>query len=57
MVQSLTYKDLKFDSAITLEQILQTDDDSETGYFIEADLGYPQELHDKSDNSQHAQKL
>ena len=47
MVQSLPYKGIKFDNAITLEQILQTGDDDATGYIIEADLEFPRELHEK----------
>ena len=33
--------------AITLSQILQTDDDSPVGYFVEVDLEYPSLLHDE----------
>ena len=47
MVQSLPYKDIKFDNTIALEQFLQTGDDDETGYIIEADLEFPRERHDK----------
>ena len=36
-----------FDNAITLDQILEAADDSETGYIVEADLEFPQELHEK----------
>ena len=32
---------------VTLEQILNTSDEAETGYFCEVDLEFPPELHDK----------
>ena len=38
MSQYLPYDDIKFDNKITLEEILNTEDDSEIGYFIECDL-------------------
>jgi hypothetical protein len=47
MVQSLPYKDLKFRNDITIEQILNTPDDSEEGYMVECDLHIPDHLHDK----------
>ncbi len=47
MVESLPYKDVKFDSTATLQSILETPDDAETGYFVEVDLEFPPELHDK----------
>ena len=36
-----------WNDAITLSQILQTDDDSPVGYFVEVDLEYPSSLHDE----------
>jgi hypothetical protein len=47
MVQPLPYKDLKFRNDITIEQILNTPDDSEEGYMVECDLHIPDHLHDK----------
>ena len=41
------YLTKKNDNTITLEQLIQTGDDDETGYIIEADLEFPRELHDK----------
>ncbi len=35
------------DSETFLTLILETPDDAETGYFVEADLEFPPELHDK----------
>ena len=47
MSQSLPYKDIKFDNQTSVETVLGTADDSETGYIIECDLVFPPELHDK----------
>ena len=47
MSQSLPFKDLKFDKEVTLDQILETSDEAETGYIVEVDISYPIELHDK----------
>ena len=62
MTEPLPYKDIKFETNLNsatlqtlpetcpetfLTTILETPDDSETGYFVEADLEFPQELHDK----------
>ena len=46
MTQPLPQEDLKFETC-SLESILETPDDAETGYFVEADLEFPEELHDK----------
>ena len=32
---------------VTLEQILETTDDNETGYIVECDLHFPKEIHEK----------
>ena len=47
MMQSLPYKNLKFNTQIKLEDILKTEDDNKIGYYVECDLEYPEELHDK----------
>jgi hypothetical protein len=41
-----THSKLRF-IEISLEEILQTPDNNDTGYFIECDLSFPKELHDK----------
>jgi hypothetical protein len=46
MVEPLSYEDIKVDCP-TLDSFLETPDDAETRYFIEADLVCPQELHEK----------
>ena len=56
MVQPLPYKDIKFEeinpptleasSSATLQTILETPDDAETGYFVEVDLEFPPEIHE-----------
>ena len=38
MSESLTYVEIKFDRNLKLEEILNTSDDSDIGYFIEVDL-------------------
>ena len=47
MSQSLPYDDVKINTEVTLEQILETEDDNETGYIIECDLHFPKEIHEK----------
>ncbi len=47
MSKPLPYSELKFENAIDLKTILETSDENETGYFIEADLEFPPELHEK----------
>jgi len=47
MSEPLPYKDLKFDSDVTLDTILNTDDNNETGYILEVDLHFPEDIHDK----------
>ena len=47
MSEALPYKDLKFDTDTTLEQILETDDNNETGYILEVDLTFPKEIHEQ----------
>ena len=41
MSQYLPYNDIKFDGDVKLEDLLNTSDDSEVGYFVEDDLKYP----------------
>jgi hypothetical protein len=47
MSELLPYKGLVFDKRTTLQQVLETADNSETGYIVECDLRYPRELHEK----------
>ena len=42
MSQPLPYDEIKFDNNVKLEEILNTPDDSEIGYFAGADLIYPE---------------
>ena len=48
MTQPMPYKDFKFITDYNLDEILSTTKESETGYFIECDLDYPKEIHDKT---------
>ena len=47
MQQMIPLDQYAWNDAITLSQILQTDDDSPVGYFAEVDLEYPSSLHDE----------
>ena len=44
MSEPLPYDEINFDRDIKLEDILKTPDDSDTGYFIEVDLKYPDNI-------------
>ena len=48
--QPLPYDEIKYDNNIKLEDILNTPDDSDIGYFIEADLIYPDSIKEKTKN-------
>ena len=50
MSQYLPYGDIKFDGDVKLEDILNTSDDSEVGYFVEVDLKYPEGIREKTKN-------
>ena len=50
MSQYLPYDEIKFDNNIKLEDILNTPDDSDIGYFIEVDLIYPDNIKEKTKN-------
>ena len=50
MSQPLPYDEIKFDESVELEDILNTPDDSDIGYFIEVDLKYPDNLKVKTKN-------
>ena len=50
MSQYLPYDEIKFDSDIKLEDILNTPDDSNIGYFVEVDLKYPDIIKQKTKN-------
>ena len=44
----LPYDEIKFEKGICLEEILNTLDDSEIGYFLEVDLKYPDNIKEKT---------
>ena len=48
MSQYLPYDEIKFDNNIKLEDILNTPDDCNIGYFIEVDLTYPNKIKEKT---------
>ena len=50
MSQYLPYDEIKFDNNVTLEDIINTPDDNDIGYFIEVDLIYPDNIKQKTKN-------
>ena len=50
MSQPLPFDELKFDNNIKLEDILNTPDDSNIGYFVEVDMAYPNNMKEKTKN-------
>ena len=50
MSESLPYDEIKFEKDICLNDILNTPDDSDIGYFIEVDLKYPDNIKEKTKN-------
>ena len=50
MSEPLPYDVIKFDDNVELEDILNTPDDSNIGYFIEVDLTYPNNIKEKTKN-------
>ena len=50
MSQSLPYDEIKFDKSVKLEDILNTPDDSDIGFFIEVDSTYPDNIKEKTKN-------
>ena len=51
MSQPLPYDEIKFDNNVKLEDILNTPDDNDIGYFVEADFIYPDNIKQKTKNS------
>ena len=50
MSEPLPYDEIKFDNNVDLEDILNTPDDSDIGYFIDVDLTYPDNIKEKTKN-------
>ena len=50
MSEPLPYDEIKFDQNVNLEDILNFPDDSDIGYFVEADLIYPDNIKEKTKN-------
>ena len=48
MSEPLPYDEIKFDNIVKLEDILNTPDDSDIGYFVEVDLKYPDDIKEKT---------
>ena len=50
MSQPLPFDEIKFDQIVNLEDVLNTPDDSDIGYFIEVDLKYSDNIKEKTKN-------
>ena len=50
MSEPLPYDEIKFDNSVELEDILNTPDDNDIGYFVEVDLKYPDNIKEKTKN-------
>ena len=48
MSEYLPFDEIKFNKDVKLEDILNTPDDSDIGYFLEADLKQPDKVTDKT---------
>ena len=48
MSQPLPYDEVKFDRNVKLEDIINTPDDNDIGYFIEVDLKNPDKIKEKT---------
>ena len=48
MSEPLPYNEIKLDNNVTLEDILNTPDDSDIGYFTEVILKYPDNIKEKT---------
>ena len=48
MSQPLPFDEIKFNKSVELEDILNTPDDSNIGYFVEVDLKYPDNIRQKT---------
>ena len=50
MSQPLPFDEIKFDRNVKLEDILNTSNDSDIGYFVEGNLTYPDNIKEKTEN-------
>ena len=50
MSEPLPYDEIKFDKDVKLEDILNTPDDNDIGYFVEVDLKYPDNIKERTKN-------
>ena len=50
MSQMLPFDEIKFEKDVCLEDILNTPDDNEIGYFLEVDLKYPDNIKEETNN-------
>ena len=48
MSEPLPFDEIKFDQNVKLEDILNTPDDSDIGYFIEVNWTYPDNIKEKT---------
>ena len=50
MSEPLPFDEIEFDRNVILEDLLNTADDSDTGYFVEVDLPHPDTIKEKTTN-------
>ena len=50
MSQPLPYDEIKFVKNVKIEDILNTPEDNDIGYFVEVDLGYPDKIKERTKN-------
>ena len=50
MSEPLPYDEIKFDNIVRVEDILNTPDDNDIGYFVEVNLKYPDNIKEKTKN-------
>ena len=50
MSEPLPYDEIKFDNDVNLEDILNTPNDNDIGYFVEVDLKYPDNIKEQTKN-------
>lgn len=47
MSEHLPYDEVRLNTEVDLEQVVNTSDDNDTGYIVECDLSFPPEIHEK----------
>ena len=53
MSEPLPYDEVKFDNNVKLEDVLNTTDDNDIGYFVEVNLSYPDNIKNRKQKISH----